>query len=145
MNKYLNSENPRTSVIKVRTSAIVAVIAAIVSSLGAQLATAGDSGRVTTSFDVKYASAVLNKVARLFSSGFGPAEAGRVDQDISALKPDQPKVWQFKVQYQGKAESLEIRALMDDLGMIDLDFAASPDAAPALRAAVDGYLNSRGH
>ncbi len=106
---------------------------------------AGDAVRVTTSFDVKYASAVLHQVTRLFSSGFGLAEVGRVDQDINVLKPDQPKVWQFKVQYQGKTESLEIHALMDDLGMIDLDFAASPDAAPALRAAVDGYLNSRGH
>ena len=33
---------------------------------------------------------------------------------------------------------------MDDLGMVDLDFAASPDAAPAVRAAVDSYLNGRG-
>jgi hypothetical protein len=60
------------------------------------------------------------------------------------MKPDQPKVWQFNVQYKGKAEQLEIRALMDDLGMIDLDFAAGADSAPAVRAAVDTYLNGRG-
>jgi len=36
------------------------------------------------------------------------------------------------------------RALMDDLGMIDLDFATGSDAAPAVRAAVDGYLNGKG-
>ena len=120
-------------------------MAAIMTGFLVQTAAAGDSVRVTTSFDVKYASAVLHQVTRLFSSGFGQAEASRVDQDISALKPDQPRVWQFSVQFRGKAESLEIRALMDDLGMIDLDFAASPDAAPAVRAAVDSYLNARGH
>ncbi len=100
--------------------------------------------RVTTSFDVKYAGGVLRQVGKVYSAGFGQAEASRVDQDINALKPDRPKVWQFNVQYKGKAEPLEIRALMDDLGMIDLDFAASADAAPAVRAAVDGYLSGRG-
>ena len=106
---------------------------------------AADSVRVTTSFDVKYASAVLHQVSRLFSAGFGTAEVNRVDQDIAALKPDQPKSWQFSVHYKGKPQPLEIRALMDDLGMIDLDFSASPEAAPALRAAVDNYLNTRGY
>jgi hypothetical protein len=105
---------------------------------------AGDPVRVTTSFDVKYAAGVLRQVSKVFSSGFGQAEASRVDQDINAMKPDVPKVWQFNVQYKGKAEPLEIRALMDDLGMIDLDFAAGADSAPAVRAAVDGYLNGRG-
>ena len=99
--------------------------------------------RVTTSFDAKYAPAVLRQVSRLYTGGFGAAEVSRVEQDIAALKADHPKAWQFSVQYQGKTEPLEIRALMDDLGMIDLDFSASPDAAPAVRAAVDNYLNSR--
>lgn len=128
-----------------RSSAIVTLIGVIVSCFFVQMATAADSVRITTSFDVKYASAVLHQVSRLFTAGFGAAEVNRVDQDISALKPDQPKAWQFSVQYRGKTEPLEIRALMDDLGMIDLDFSASPDAAPALRSAVDTYLNSRGH
>jgi len=100
---------------------------------------------VTTSFDAKYANAVLHQVSRLFNAGFGAAEANRVNQDINALKADQSRSWQFAVQYRGKSEALEIRAAMDDLGMIDLDFSASPDAAPALRAAVDNYLNSRNH
>jgi hypothetical protein len=87
---------------------------------------------------------VLRQVSKLYSSGFGQAEVSRVDQDINGLKPDQPKVWQFSVQYKGQPEQLEIRALMDDLGMIDLDFAAGAASAPAVRAAVDGYLNGRG-
>ena len=130
---------------KLRLSvAIVGVLVSIVGNMGGNAATAADAVRVTTSFDVKYAGAVLRQVGKVFSGGFGQPEAGRVEQDIDGLKPDQPKVWQFTVQYKGKPERFEIRALMDDLGMIDLDFAASPDAAPAVRAAVDGYLNGRG-
>ena len=112
--------------------------------MGAFSAHAGDAVRVTTSFDVKHAAGVLRQVGKVFSGGFGQAEVNRVNQDIAAMKPDVPKVWQFNVQYKGKAEPLEIRALMDDLGMIDLDFAAGADSAPAVRAAVDGYLNGRG-
>jgi hypothetical protein len=131
---------------KTRLSAvIIGISVAIFGQLAALPAPAGDAPvRVTTSFDVKYAGGVLRQVAKLYSSGFGPAEAAHVDQDISVLKPDQPKVWQFSVQYKGKPGALEIRALMDDLGMIDLDFSAGADAAPAVRAAVDGYLSGRG-
>ena len=125
-------------------AAILALLVGIGVYVGGNFATAADPVRVTTSFDVKYASAVLRQVTKVFSGGFGPAEASRVDQDISGLKPDVPKVWQFAVQYKGKPQQLEIRALMDDLGMIDLDFAASAEAAPAVRAAVDSYLNGRG-
>lgn len=123
--------------------AIMTISAAIVGDIQMRAATAADAARVTTSFDVKYAPAVLKQVSKLFSSGFGPAEVSRVNQDINGLRPDVPKVWQFNVQYKGSAEQLEIRALLDDLGMIDLDFATGSDAAPAVRAAVDGYLNGR--
>jgi len=112
---------------------------------GPVVANAAEPVRVTTSFDARYAGAILHLVAHLFGGGFGRAEADHVTRDIDGLKADEPKVWQFAVQYQGHAETLEIRALMDDLGMIDLDFAAGADAAPAVRAAVDGYLNGRAH
>ncbi|MBS0389435.1 MAG: hypothetical protein JSR15_13235 [Proteobacteria bacterium] len=127
-----------------RTALIVALMGAMMGGFVVRMASAADPVRVTTSFDVKYASAVLHQVSRLYGAGFGAAEVSRVDQDIAVLRPDQPKSWQFNVQYKGKPQSLEIRALLDDLGMIDLDFSASPEAAPALRAAVDSYLNSRG-
>lgn len=126
-----------------RSSAIGMFMGAIVCLFLAHTVMAAEPVRVTTSFDAKYAPAVLRQVSRLFTAGFGSAEVSRVEQDIAALKADQPKAWQFTVEYKGKSEPLEVRALMDDLGMIDLDFSASPDAAPALRAAVDNYLNSR--
>jgi hypothetical protein len=130
---------------KRRSSLIVTLTAGFVGIVSALPGSAADSVPVTTSFDAKYANAVLHQVSRLFKAGFGTAEANRVNQDINALKADQSRSWQFTVQYRGKTEAFEIRAAMDDLGMIDLDFSASPDAAPAVRAAVDSYLNSRSH
>ena len=127
-----------------RTALIIAVLSFFVVDILGAVTQAADPVRVTTSFDVKYAGGVLRQVSKLFGSGFGQSEATRVEQEINGLKPDQPKLWRFDVQYHGKAESLEVRALMDDLGMIDLDFAASPDAAAAVRASVDGYLSGRG-
>jgi hypothetical protein len=128
-----------------RSSLIVTLTAGFVAIVSAQFASAADLVPVTTSFDAKYANTVLHLVSRVFNGGFGLAEANRVNQDISALKADQSRTWRFTVQYHGKSEPLEIRAAMDDLGSIDLDFSASPDAAPEVRAAVDRYVNSRVH
>jgi len=144
MNIQARQSGPRSSLKTSVIAAIVALLAVISVQFDSNLASAADSVRVTTSFDVKYASGVLKQVTKVYSSGFGQAEASKVEQDINGLKPDQPKVWQFAVQYKGKAQQLEIRALMDDLGMIDLDFATGSEAAPAVRAAVDGYLNGKG-
>jgi hypothetical protein len=110
----------------------------------AEQAQAADLIRVTTSFDVKYAPAVLRLVARVPAGGFGKGELERITHEIDTLRADQPKTWRLTVQYQGQPQPLEIRALLDDLGMIDLDFASSPALAPAIRTAVDGYLNGRG-
>jgi len=130
-----------------RSSSITVLFVAIMAVCSLNVATssaASDPGRVTTSFDVKYASAVLHQVARLFAGGFDRGAADRVSREIDALKADQPKVWQFTVQYQGRTQQLEIRALLDDLGMIDLDFATTPDLAHAVRTSVDSYLNGHG-
>jgi hypothetical protein len=135
-------------------ASVRAVIAANVLPLGAfgllfaanfaDQVQAAELVRVTTSFDVKYAPAVLRLVARVPTGGFGKGELERISRDIDALRADQPKSWRLTVQYQGQAQPLEIRALLDDLGMIDLDFATTPVLAPAIRTAVDGYLNGRG-
>jgi hypothetical protein len=140
--------NTKSARLRVKSSSFSALIAAILTLISVNMpipSVAADSVRVTTSFDVKYAAAVLHQVARLFAAGFDRGAADRVSLEIDALKADQPKVWQFTVQYQGKPQQLEIRALLDDLGMIDLDFATAPELAPAVRSSVDSYLNSRGH
>jgi hypothetical protein len=101
--------------------------------------------RVTSSFEIKYASAVLRQVARLFGAGFVRADADALAHNIDALKADQPQEWQYTVTYQKvSGYPLRVRARLDDLGMLDLDFSTTAALAPAVRNAVDGYLNAHG-
>jgi len=106
---------------------------------------AADTTRVTSSFDARHAGAVLHQVAKLFHGGFDRTAADKIVRDIDTMKADQPRTWQFQVQYRESSGPLEIRALLDDLGMLDLDFTSYPEAVPAIRAAVDGYLNNHVH
>jgi hypothetical protein len=99
--------------------------------------------RVTTSFELKHTEAVLKRVSKVFSAGFDRAEAERLAAEIAAMAADTPKSWNYATLYKGVSQPLQVKALVDDLGMVDLDFAASAEVAPAVRAAVDGYLNSR--
>ena len=121
---------------------IMLLSAAIVPVFPAMAATEGaGSTRVTTSFDIKHAGAVLKKVSKLFSGGFGREQTEQLTRAINGMKAEVPMSWEFQVIYQGSSYSLQVRALLDDLGMVDLDFATAPQLAPAVRAAVDGYLN----
>jgi hypothetical protein len=100
--------------------------------------------RVTSSFELKHAGAVLRQVSKLFSGGFARGDADTLAHNIDALKADQPQAWRYTVTYQGAGYPLEVRARLDDLGMLDLDFSTTAALAPAVRKAVDGYLNARG-
>jgi hypothetical protein len=100
--------------------------------------------RVSANFDVRHAAAVLRQVSKLFSSGFERRQADELAHDIDKLKADQPRVWDYQVAWQGTTHPLKIRALLDDLGNVDLDFSTTPDLAPLIRRGVDGYLNSHG-
>ena len=88
--------------------------------------------RITSSFDVKHAQAVLRQVAE------------QVAHDIDVLPADQTRRWEFLATYKNQDYPLQIRARLDDFGMLDLDFFCAPSVAGAVRGAVDGYLNSRG-
>ena len=99
--------------------------------------------RVTSSFDVKHAQAVLRQVARLMHAGFVRQDAERVAHDIDSLPADQTRQWEFLATYKHQSYPLRIRARLDDFGMLDLDFFCAPAVAGAVRGAVDGYLNSR--
>jgi hypothetical protein len=99
--------------------------------------------RVTTSFDFRYTGPVLRRVARLFSDGFESNEADALLKELEGIRPESPMAWNYRVVYKEKTYQLQIRALVDDLGMIDLDFATDPELAAQIRSAVDGYLNRR--
>ena len=98
--------------------------------------------RITSSFEVKHAGAVLKKVAKLFRAGFIRKDAEQLATDINQLPAEQSRRWGFTVLYKGTSYPLQIRARLDDFGMLDLDFFCAASAAGAVREAVDGYLNS---
>jgi hypothetical protein len=100
--------------------------------------------RVSSSFDVKHASAVLKQVGKLFGAGFVRKDAERVAAEIDALPAEQSKIWEFSAVQKGKAYALRVRARLDEFGDVDLDFFSAPEIASAVRSAVDRYLNARG-
>jgi hypothetical protein len=106
--------------------------------------TAPAAVRVTSSFDIKYASAVLRQVARLMHAGFVRHDAETVAREIDQLPAEQSRQWDFVATYKRVGYPLQIRARLDDFGMLDLDFFCAPPVAGAVRGAVDGYLNSHG-
>lgn len=108
------------------------------------LAAAPTLVRVTSSFEVNHAAAVLRQVARLFSAGFVRKDAEQVARMIDALAAEQSRTWEFTGVRKGVAYPVRVRARIDEFGMLDLDFFTSPALAPSVRGAVDGYLNARG-
>lgn len=100
--------------------------------------------RVSSSFEAKHASAVLRQVAKLFDAGFVRRDAERVAAEIDALPAEQSRVWNFSAVQKGRSYVLRVRARLDEFGDVDLDFFSAPEIAPAVRSAVDHYLNARG-
>ena len=100
--------------------------------------------RVTSSFEVIHAGAVLKQVAKLFSAGFVRKDAEQVAKLIDTLSAEESRSWEFNAVRKGVTYTLRIRARIDEFGMLDLDFFAAPELAAPVRAAVDGYLNARG-
>jgi hypothetical protein len=100
--------------------------------------------RVSSSFEVKHASAVLRQVAKLYSAGFVRRDAERVARQIDALPAEVSRVWDFSAIHKGASSALRVRARLDEFGNVDLDFFSPPEMAGAVRSAVDRYLNARG-
>jgi hypothetical protein len=100
--------------------------------------------RITSSFEVIHAGAVLRQVARLFSAGFVRKDAEQVAKLIDTLAAEESRSWEFKGVRKGVTYPLRVRARIDEFGMLDLDFFTSPALAASVRGAVDGYLNARG-
>ena len=100
--------------------------------------------RISASFELKHASALLRQVAKLYSAGFVRKDAERVAAEIDALPAEVSHVWDFSAAKKGSSYPLRVRARLDEFGNVDLDFFSAPEMAAAVRVAVDHYLNSRG-
>ena len=97
------------------------------------------SGRISESVELEKVEPLLKKVSRLFEKGFGRAEADAVARGIDALAADAQQSWQFAVTFEGRPMQLSIRARVDDLSMVDLDFNIDPSAAPRLTRVIDEF------
>jgi hypothetical protein len=100
--------------------------------------------RVSSSFEVRHAAAVLRQVAKLYSAGFVRRDAERVASEIDALPAEVSRIWDFSAIHKGASYALRVRARLDEFGDVDLDFFSAPEMAAAVRSAVDHYLNARG-
>lgn len=103
---------------------------------------AADGMRITTSLEIRHVQPMLRRIASALQGGFQRAEADRVAAEIRTMPANQPTSWSFTVRYHGSDHPLQVRALLDELGTVDLDFATSAELAPALRTNVDAYLNA---
>ncbi len=100
--------------------------------------------RVTSSFDVGRAAAVLHQVARVCGSGFGRKQADSIAHDIDGLPVEEARTWQVSCGFKGVTYPLQVSARLDDFGDLDLDFLAPGTLAERVRSAVDSFLNARG-
>jgi len=100
--------------------------------------------RISSSFEVRHASALLRQVAKLYSAGFVRRDAEQLATEIDALPAEVSRVWEFSGSHKGASYALRVRARLDEFGNLDLDFFSAPEMAAAVRSAVDRYLNARG-
>jgi hypothetical protein len=94
------------------------------------------------SVELRHVQPLLRRVAHRIERGFSRNDADHLAAEIRAMPSEQPMSWSFQVHYQGADHALEVRALLDELGTVDLDFSTSAALAPALRTDVDAYLNA---
>jgi hypothetical protein len=105
---------------------------------GAQRASAdgADPGRVTTRFELPQVKPLMQRIARLCSAGFTRDEAQRLAAEIDALRRETARVWEFSATCKGQPRQLRIRALVDELSGVDLDFSTDPELAAQIRQVV---------
>jgi len=126
-----------------RKSAFLAIIASIMLPFAAiSVATAADGERITTSLEIRHVQPLLRRITHVLNGGFERADADRLAAEIRAMRSNQPMSWSFTVKYRGAEHPLQVRALLDDLGTVDLDFTTSATLATALRVDIDAYLNA---
>lgn len=100
---------------------------------------AQDPGRVTTRFELAEVRPLLQRIARLCTAGFTREEAQRLAADIDALKIEKAQTWEFSATCRGQPRSLRVRALVDELSEVDLDFSTDPEFAAQIRAVVGAH------
>lgn len=122
---------------------VVALLGCAMLVAGTQTAAAQEAVRVSASIELERVETALKRAARVFSSGFGRREAEAVAQDIDSLPAEGERRWTFEVRVGDRASTMQLRALLDNMSVVDLDFVVSPEVAPKLRKALDEATDGR--
>lgn len=103
---------------------------------------ATETERITTSVEIRHVQPLLRRVSHVAGQGFERLEADKLAARIRTMPANQPMSWSYTVKFHGAEQPLQVRALLDELGTVDLDFSTSPVLASALRLDIDNYLNA---
>jgi hypothetical protein len=110
----------------------------LLASLAAGSVVAQESVRVTASVEMPQLRPFLQRVARSCSKGFTRDEASRLAGDINALATEKAGNWEFTAVCKGETQQLKVRALVDELSRVELDFLTSATLATEIRQALTG-------
>jgi hypothetical protein len=122
-------------------SAVVRLVALFCALMAGAVLAEGvvDPGRVTTRFELAQVRSLMQDIAKLCSAGFTRDEAQRLAADIDALKTEKPQVWEFSATCRAQPRRLRVRALVDELSEVDLDFSTDPEFAAQIRQVVGAH------
>lgn len=125
-----------------RRTALAALGCALLTG-AAQPSRAQEPVRVSASIEQERVESALKRASRVFSSGFGRREAEAIAREIDALPAEGERSWTFEVRVGDSTSTLRLRALLDNMSVVDLDFLVAPDVAPKLRKALDEATDGR--
>ena len=94
--------------------------------------------RVTASVELPQLRPFLQRIAKACTKGYTRDEANRLAADINALATEKSGQWEFATVCNGEMQSLQVRALVDELSRVELDFLTSATLAGEIRQALIG-------
>ncbi|MEP7314824.1 MAG: hypothetical protein ABI859_19740 [Pseudomonadota bacterium] len=93
---------------------------------------------MTASVEMPQLRPFLQRIAKSCSKGYTRDEANRLAGDINALATEKAGTWEFTAVCKGETQSLKVRALVDELSRVELDFLTSATLATEIRQALTG-------
>lgn len=127
-----------------RRAVLCAAPGALLCAVASVVGLAQEAVNVRANIELEGCEALLKKIARLFKSGFDRSEAEALFRAIDALPTEQAGSWRYEVVHDGVASTLAVRATIDELSMVDLDFETTPTVAPLIRRIVFDATDGRG-
>ena len=114
------------------------LLCGLVAGLAAGPVAAQAPVRVTASVELPQLRPFLQRIAKACTKGYTREEANRLAGDINALATEKSGEWEFATMCKGEMQSLKVRAMVDELSRVELDFLTSATLATEIRQALIG-------